>query len=179
MRTTPLIIFSVLLSACAANSNIDEPADTIVMETWTPAVPPGKATLVVVNPFVSECCGATAGYEVTVRGSGAAFRNDDLFPVDDFYCLHLSPGEYTASLRFKYKDRAEQEIPVALAPGQVAFAAAEVDVRRRKTGPVGKMYLLPSKKGMNYVNRALNRWQRTGLSPGFIQRRLSCPAPKP
>ncbi len=174
MRYLVLLLFFAI-SGCASYSNINQLPDNQRGKAWPRTVPGAKATLVVVNPYKRDCCGASPVYKINVRSQDVLYRSRDLLPIEDFFCLNLSPGQYTVSLSFPSKPTEKSSISLSLHNGEVTFIAAEVDLRRRSKGPMGKVYQLGKNNGMFYVTRALDRWQKQNWSRKLINKRLSCP----
>ena len=147
-----------LLSACAPIvSNKDlAPTSPAMYEHWPNMPNNGYAQLVVVNPFIKQCCGATPSYTVSIRNARIDYKHSDLFPIDDFFCVDLPPGKYQVELAFRSKNLPQKvNIPLQINKGETTYLAADVDLRRKKEN--ASLYSLDQQQAMAYVNRALHR----------------------
>lgn len=154
-----LVFTCLALAACAFNVNNRDPSTDPppMFDSWPGEPPAGMAQLLVVNPYIKDCCGASAGYIVQIAGEGVDFEYDDLMPTEDFFCANVPPGDYRVTLAFQTSSYAPaSELAINVAAGDMRFLAADVDLRRDS-------YALDLREtdetsALRYVNRSMDRF---------------------
>jgi len=157
---TCLLTSIMFLSGCSPVISNKNTSDNVSKYNQWPGKPLNDyAQLIIVNPFIKQCCGASAPYKVYIKNQAINFKYSRLSPVDDFFCVALPEGEYDVELVLNASKQTQRtNILFKAVAGEISCLAADVDLRQKHYNV--SLYYVNQQQAMVYVNRALHRISR-------------------